>query len=107
MHQNDKLLIVRTTCDSKDALDLIAIQIIQKKLGACCQVGGPVTSTYSWKGTVESSKEWILEIKATMDRFEAISNVILEHHPYDVPQIIGYPVTHVTQDYLDWVQSQV
>ena len=59
---NDFLQIVTTTECQKDARR-IADLVVKKRLAACVQIVGPVTSVYRWQGKVESAQEWQCQIK--------------------------------------------
>ena len=47
--------IITTTPKAKEA-EKIANLLVDKKLAACVQVIGPITSIYKWKGKKEKSK---------------------------------------------------
>jgi len=45
-------------------------------------------------------------IKTRSSCFEAIQTLIVEHHPYDVPEIIQIPITQGLDAYLDWIKAE-
>lgn len=49
---------VITTVDSKENAEKIAEKLLKLQLAGCIQVYGPITSTYWWKGKLETSYEW-------------------------------------------------
>ena len=40
-----------------------------RRLAACVQVSGPITSTYRWQGKVETSQEWLCTIKTRQSHY--------------------------------------
>ena len=54
---------VQTTMNSKEGAQKIAEAIVRRRLAACAQVSGPITSTYRWEGELEQSEEWVCTAK--------------------------------------------
>ncbi len=52
-----------TTTDSKAAAERIARELVEQRLAACVQIGGPITSVYRWQGKMETAEEWTCTIK--------------------------------------------
>ncbi len=46
-------------------------------------------------------------IKSLVSRYEALESWLLEHHPYDTPEIVALPVSRVSAEYHAWIQSGV
>ena len=97
---------VFTTVDSRQSADAIAASMVAKKLAACVQVTGPVTSTYRWKGEIETADEWILIMKTREELYPELEKNIKEIHSYDTPEILAVPVKAGNSDYLDWVSGE-
>jgi len=97
--------VMTTTANRHDA-DRIAGELVERRLAACVQLLGPVTSTYRWKGAIETSDEWLLLIKSREELYPAIDAAIRELHPYDVPEILAVPVTAGHADYLRWLGEE-
>jgi|ERR1700677_849113 periplasmic divalent cation tolerance protein len=102
------VLVVLVTCGSRAEAKKIALAVVDKGLAACVNVvTGPVESVYRWKGKVESTREFLLVMKTTVQRFEALKAEIVRLHSYDVPEIIALPVAAGSEAYLQWVKSSV
>lgn len=97
---------VITTADSREVLEKIGRSLVEERLVACAQIGGPVESAYRWKGTVETATEWVLTVKTRAGLYPAVEKRIRLLHPYEVPQIIGLPIKTGLRDYLAWIASE-
>lgn len=100
-------IVVTTTSDDETVLASIAEQLVEKKLAACVQISGPVTSYYRWQGKIESSQEWKCVIKASRHCYAKLETEILRIHNYDQPQLIAVEITEGLQSYLDWMDSNI
>ncbi len=98
--------IVLVTTGSRQEADTIAESLIEAKLAACVTLL-PVSSIYTWQGTIHRDEEWQLLIKSERSRFDALEAKIRELHSYDVPEIIALPIVAGSQPYLQWISSQV
>lgn len=99
-------LQVMTATDSEDAARRLADSVVEARLAACVQVVGPIASTYWWKGVVERAEEWLCLMKTASHLFEALAGHIKANHSYETPEITAVPITHGSQEYLDWISSE-
>lgn len=97
---------VRTTIDTKEGAQKIAEALVVKRLAACVQVGGPITSTYWWQGKVEVAEEWICSAKTRRGLYEALEQAIREIHTYDEPEIIATLIVTGSSGYLNWLLQE-
>jgi periplasmic divalent cation tolerance protein len=101
-------IIVLITCGSRKEARKIARALVRQRLVACVsEIGVPVTSTYRWKGKVESAKEFLLLIKTSKKRFAVLSAAVRKLHSYEVPEIIALPIAAGSRAYLDWIAASV
>lgn len=100
------IIEIRTTFADRAAADACAARIVRERFAACVQVDGPVTSTYTWRGAVETTAEWRCTCKTTPGRAAACRAAIAAAHPYDVPEIIESRVIAATA-YAAWVHESV
>ena len=98
---------VTTTLPDRASADRLAAVLVQERLAACAQVLGPVSSTYSWQGSIEQSTECYCHLKTTMARLPALKARIRELHPYEVPEVIALPIVDGDSDYLRWIEEAV
>ena len=85
----------------------ICTTLIRSKLAACIHKTSPITSFYSWKNELCSDEEYLLLIKTSLDHIDAISQLLIEKHPYEVPEIIQLPINNMNASYLNWYQSAI
>jgi periplasmic divalent cation tolerance protein len=49
------------------------------------------------------ANEWLLLMKTTTSRFEALGDAIVQRHPYEVPKVVAIPIVDGPPAYLDWI----
>ena len=91
--------------DSQSAFNL-AREVVHLRLAACANVLAPATSFYRWDGRDEQATEYPVLIKSTRERYPALERAIRERHPYDVPEIIAWPIEAGLPEYLAWVEGE-
>ena len=99
--------IVLTTAGSAEEAEKIARYIVEQRLAACVNIVPKIESVYRWRGKVESSAEWLLLIKTTVDKFPNVRSAIRELHSYDLPECIAIVVDDGSEEYLDWIADSV
>lgn len=100
-------LQVLTTIDSEQAAERISAVLVERRLAACVQVLGPLSSTYRWQGEVERAREWMCVAKTTAARYPEVEAAIRELHPYDEPEIVATPIAAGSAGYLAWVSESL
>jgi len=98
--------IVTTVEHRKDA-ERIARALVEKRLAACVQITGPITSTYRWRGNIETAQEWQCWAKSRRDLYADVERAIRRIHPYEVPEILLLPILAAGDDYLAWLDEEV
>ncbi|HEY2820534.1 MAG TPA: divalent-cation tolerance protein CutA [Candidatus Acidoferrum sp.] len=100
--------VVLVTCGSLREARKIARGVVEKKLAACVNVGtAAVESIYRWKGKVETAREFLLIIKTTAARLEALEKEVKRLHSYDVPEFVVLGIAAGSKEYLLWVEESV
>jgi periplasmic divalent cation tolerance protein len=99
--------IVLTTAGSAEEAQKIARHIVEQRLAACVNIVPKIESVYRWQGKVESSAEWLLLIKTTVEKFPNVRTAIRELHSYDLPECIAIAVEDGSEEYLDWIADSV
>jgi periplasmic divalent cation tolerance protein len=98
---------VTTTTDKREDAEKIAFALVEKKIAACTQIVGPITSIYRWKGNIETAEEWLCVIKSRKPLYEEIEKTIKAVHSYEVPEIIAVPIVAGSEDYLKWLRGDL
>lgn len=98
-----QLLEVHISVPDAQVGQRLADELVARRLAACVQTLGPMTSTFVWEGEVQRSTELLLVAKTTEASFAALVESVQELHPYDVPEVVAVPITHALGDYGDWV----
>ncbi|MBO8198732.1 divalent-cation tolerance protein CutA [Streptomyces smyrnaeus] len=101
-----EILTVLTTTSTQEQAKELAAAAIERRLAACAQLNGPVTSVYRWEGAVQTDPEWQVLFKTSAARYDALEAYLSEAHPYDVPEIIATPVVRGSAAYLEWVAEE-
>ena len=99
------ILLIRVTCPSRRVAEEIADAAVERRLSACANLEGPVTSTYRWKGVVEQALEHVLWLKSVEACWPALEGLVKNIHPYDVPAMVAWPCSHVLAEYAGWLND--
>jgi periplasmic divalent cation tolerance protein len=102
-----RLIQVSTAIGSQPEARALAEEVIGKRLAACAQIIGPITSVYWWKGAMETAEEWLCLFKTLEDQYARLEAAIRATHPYETPEIIATPVIAVDQGYLAWCVAEL
>ena len=106
MNTDVQCLIVLVTSPSMDVAKQISLHLINNNLAACVNLIHGVTSIYEWNGKIVEDNEVLLIIKTTSERYKDLQTSVLSLHPYEIPEIVAYPITQGSSSYLDWVRSR-
>ena len=99
--------IVLTTAGSEDEARKMAQHLVENHLAACVNIVPRVESIYRWQGKVDASREWLLLIKSTAERFAAIRDAIHDLHSYELPECIALSIEDGSAPYLQWLGESV
>ncbi len=100
-------LVVLCTCPDQTSAHEIATALLERRLAACVNRVAGVESLYRWEGRIEQDQEILLLIKTTAARYGALEELIIEMHPYDVPEVLAVAVDEGSARYLDWIADSV
>ncbi len=96
--------IVLTTAGSEEEARKIARHLVDNRLAACVNIISQVESIYRW---LDSSREWLLLVKTTDERFPAVRDAIRELHSYELPECVVLNIEDGSSDYLQWLTDSV
>lgn len=95
--------ITLCTCPDQKTARHISEHLIKNKSAACVNIVPGIISVYQWQGQIESTQEYLLIIKSTAEKYQAIELTIKTHHPYELPEIIAVPIERGLPEYLQWI----
>jgi periplasmic divalent cation tolerance protein len=98
---------VTTTTGTRQDAEQIASELVSRRLAACVQVSGPITSTFRWQGKTETQQEFMCTIKTLNSRLAEVQKVITDVHQYEVPELVATPIVGGSEKYLEWLRSEV
>jgi periplasmic divalent cation tolerance protein len=102
----DKRIVI-CTAGSEDEARKIARHLVEQRLAACVNIVPRMESIYRWQGKLESSGEWLLLIKTTVERFPAVRDAIRDLHSYELPECIAISIEDGSSGYLEWIAQSV
>jgi periplasmic divalent cation tolerance protein len=101
------VVVILSTAPDKDTATRLARGLVKHNLAACVNIVPAIRSIYRWQGALQDDAEVLMVIKSTHSAFADLEAWLLEHHPYDVPEILALPVEKGSGPYLDWVSDNV
>jgi len=99
--------IVLTTIGDKDAAQELANLLLERRLAACVNIVGPITSVYRWRDQVQNDPEFLLLIKTTAECAERLRSALKSLHPYELPECVELTITGGSEEYLAWLAAEV
>ena len=99
------IIFVYITNPSRRHAERIAKALIEEKRIACANIF-PVTSMYTWEGTIKNENEVVLLAKTTEEQYEQLVARVTELHEYDVPCITKLPA-EPNPAYAAWLREEV
>ncbi len=102
-----KIIIVFCTVPDETVANNISKRLVRENVAACCNIIKNVRSIYSWEGEIQDDSELLLIIKTSIDVYDHMQQIIMEEHPYSIPEIIALPIERGSINYLKWVKENV
>ncbi len=102
---NFEHIIIFCTVPDREAADRVADALVGPGLAACVNIVPGLTSVYTWKGEICRDSELLCVIKSRASLFDAIEAAIRGVHPYEVPEIIAFPIAAGHGPYLKWIDE--
>jgi periplasmic divalent cation tolerance protein len=100
-----EVLVVSCTFPDHETAERISRLAVENRLAACATLLSDAESIYRWKGRIETARETAVTFKTTRDRLAALQALVLEEHPYDVPEVVAWQVSDGAPAYLAWVEQ--
>ena len=104
---SSEAILVLTTCGNAAEASSLAETLVEKRYAACVSRMEGIVSTYRWESKMEESKEALVLVKTTRDRYEAVERTILETTSYELPDILVVSIESGFSEYLKWLTTTV
>ncbi|UCC11741.1 MAG: divalent-cation tolerance protein CutA [candidate division WOR-3 bacterium] len=98
-------IVIYTTYPDEKCAKMIVQGLVEQKLAACGNLF-KISSIYQWKSKIEQADEFGVFIKTRKHLYDKVETYIKEHHPYEVPEIISWPIERGLPSYLDWIGKE-
>jgi periplasmic divalent cation tolerance protein len=98
---------ILTAVEKKEDAENIARSLVKRRLAACVQILGPISSTFLWEEKMEKTKEWLCLIKSKRNLYSKVESTIMKMRPYKIPETMAVPVMIASRSYLEWINSAV
>jgi periplasmic divalent cation tolerance protein len=102
-----KLKIVYSTFPNQKAAQVVADLLVEEKLAACVVLVPSLSSTYKWKGKLETSKEVLLIAKTLEKKTKKLIKRLEHVHPYECPCVLSFGAKTVNSAYMKWMREQL
>ena len=99
------MLFVYITVPTLEEAECIASALVEEQLAAGVNIVPLVHSVYRWKGEVRKHKEAVLCAQTQDILFERLAQRVRELHSYEVPCILGVPISHGNGEFLAWIKA--
>lgn len=97
---------VETTLPDEAWAKRVAKTVLEERLAACVQ-WWQIRSQYWWNGELELAGEYLVVFKTTLGRVEELQRRIHELHPYELPYVATFLISHVSPPYAQWTADEV
>lgn len=99
--------LIYVTVESRQKAKEMAVKLLEEKLIACANIVDELESLYHWEGKLCEAKEALLLAKTSEEKIPLAVDAIKKMHSYDLPCIVGFPVTAGLPAFLKWVSEEV
>lgn len=102
------VVLLYATAPDAETARTIAVDLVEARLAACVNILGEINSVYRWEGKVETAPEFAFLVKTTATAASAVTEAIIDRHPFALPAIVGIAVAPAASSgaFLDWVRSE-
>lgn len=100
-------IIVYITVGSEQEAAEIAKVLVERRYAACVNIVKNVRSIYSWESKVEDDSEVLMIVKTIASLFNTLEEKVKEMHSYSTPEIVAFPITQGSENYLTWLRESV
>ena len=95
---------IKTAIDSKEIASEITKSLLEKRLVSSVQQK-EISSSYWWNNQIETSQEYLLEMKTKESLYKEVEQEIRKLHTYEIPEIYAEEVKEGLPEYFKWIEE--
>ena len=99
-------LVVLCTCPDTKVAEELAAGLVDAGFAACVNILPEIRSIYRWQDELQTDSEALMIVKTSQGRYMQLERWLLEHHPYDVPEVLALRVEAGASKYLAWIDQE-
>jgi periplasmic divalent cation tolerance protein len=99
-------VIVYMTAGSREEAERIASELIEKRLAACVNIFGEISSMFYWDNAVQKETEVAFIAKTAANRLEELTATVMDIHSYDEPCVVAYELVGGSRSFLQWIEDE-
>lgn len=99
-------LIVYMTAGSREEAERIGAMLVDKRLAACVNVLGEISSMFRWKGAVQKETEVAFIAKTAANRLDELTMAVKAAHSYDEPCVVAWELAGGSSSFLQWIEDE-
>ena len=96
---------IKTAIDNKEIATEITKSLLEKRLVSSVQQK-EILSSYWWNNQIETSQEYLLEMKTKESLYKEVEQEIRKLHSYEVPEIFAEEIKENLNEYLQWIEKE-
>jgi len=104
--QTPEVSLVLTTVPDMETGERIVRRLVDERLAACGNLVPGVASIFRWQGAVQKEGEILVLMKTRTAAVEPLFRRVSELHPYEVPELLSFPVGAGSQAFCGWVVDE-
>ena len=95
---------IKTAIDNKEIANEITKSLLEKRLVSSVQQK-EISSSYWWNNQIETSQEYLLEMKTKESLYKEVEQEIRKLHTYEIPEIYAEEVKEGLPEYFKWIEE--
>ena len=95
---------IKTAIDNKEIANEITKSLLEKRLVSSVQQK-EISSSYWWNNQIETSQEYLLEMKTKEFLYKEVEQEIRKLHTYEIPEIYAEEVKEGLPEYFKWIEE--
>ncbi|XP_051519618.1 protein CutA homolog isoform X2 [Myxocyprinus asiaticus] len=99
--------VLLINCPTEQTARDVGRGIMEKRLAACVNIFPRTATMYYWKGEIREASEILLLVRTRTSLIQRLMAYVKAVHPYDIPEIISFPIEDGSLHYLKWMEDAV